>query len=116
MIRCFVTLVLSEKARDSPPCLGFVASVLISAITGPPTNLPHRLSTHYIINDFIFLSLTIVLFGIANIHDFHRRISFNFKRLSKNQACHGRKNCLIMILFLRLLSVGSLLLPYESTP
>jgi len=47
-------------------------------------------TTHYIINDFIFLSLTIVLFGIANIHDFHYRISFIFRRLSKNHTCHDR--------------------------
>ena len=43
-------------------------------------------STHYIINDFIFLSLTIVLFGIRDIHDFQHGNPLNVNKLVQNKA------------------------------
>ena len=56
-------------------------------------------STHYIINDFIFLSLTIVLFGIADIHDFHHRIS-----LGHTQGVRKMKNFCFGFVVLALLA------------
>ena len=57
-------------------------------------------STHYIINDFIFLSLTIVLFGIGDIHDFQHRNPLNVNKLVQNKALYNRRNYHINIISL----------------
>ncbi len=48
---------------------------------------------------------TVSLFRIADIHDFHHRISSCVDGLSKNQTCHNRQNYLMVILFFCLISV-----------